>query len=413
MTQERTGVLLVSVLAAFTAQQVLVPVLAPLSRTVGLAATDLGLVMTVAAVLFAVTSLFWGRVVDVWGHRRVLLTGLTVALAGLTGFAVVAQAALSGQLSPGATLAGMIATRSVVFGLGLGAVPVAALSLVAASTAPGAARTAGVGRLGAAQGVAIALGPAIGGALGFAGLLGPVWAAPVAVAAALLAVVVGVRPSRVPGTGAAATGAAAAPGTGRRPAGPRPWDPRLLPVLTVGFLAMLSLGLVLIVLGFLVQDRLALDAAATVRVAGLMSFGSGVMLVITQGALVPKLGWSPARLLRTGLPIAVAALLLLAVAPGAWTIGAAMVVLALGLGMVMPGYTTAATQVVPAEQQGGVAGLVNFTNGLTFVVGPLAGTALYTVGSALPALVAAAACAVGAIVAAAHPALRRTAAAVA
>jgi len=397
-TGRAQGILLLAVLAAVISQQVLVPVLAPLSREVGLTPVELGLVMTVAAVLFAVTSLFWGRVVDRWGHRRVLLAGLATAGLGLVGFAVVAQAALAGLLSPGATLAGMIATRSVVFGIGLGAVPTAAMALIARRTAPGPERTAGIGRLGAVQGVAVALGPALGALLGFAGLLGPVWLAPVAVLVSLLVVAFWVRPAP------AAPRADDEPGDAPRPV--RPWDARMWPVLLTGFLAMLSLGLVLIVVGFLVQDRLGLDAAGTVRMSGLMSFLSGVALVLMQGVVVPRLGWPPVRLLRVGLPIAAVGLLVLAVAPGVVTIGLAMVLLAVGLGLAMPGYTTAATLQAGPQGQGGVAGLVNATNGVTFVIGPLGGTALYTLGTGAPAFVAAFACLLGALLALVHPALR-------
>ncbi|MEQ3548853.1 hypothetical protein WIS52_00090 [Pseudonocardia nematodicida] len=136
-------------------------------------------------------------------------------------------------------------------------------------------------------------------------------------------------------------------------------------------------------------------------------FASGVALVVAQGVLVPRLAWTPVRLLRIGLPIGTAGFGLLAVAPGAVSMGLAMVTLAFGLGLAIPGWTTAATQVVPAAQQGGVAGLVTFVNGGTFVVGPLAGTALYAVAPAAPALVAGAAAAAGALLVAVHPALRR------
>lgn len=59
-----TTVLVLTVLAVFTAQQSLTPVLAPLAREVGLPDVALGIVMTVAAVLFALSSLAWGRVLD-------------------------------------------------------------------------------------------------------------------------------------------------------------------------------------------------------------------------------------------------------------------------------------------------------------------------------------------------------------
>ncbi|MGH3565510.1 MAG: hypothetical protein ACRDRH_05660 [Pseudonocardia sp.] len=196
----------------------------------------------------------------------------------------------------------MTATRSVLFGAGVGAVPVAALTYVCASTSGEAARTRGVGQLGAVQGVAIALG----GLLGFAGLLGPIWLAPAVVGLVLVVVAVA-----LPSPAGAAAG-----GPAPTRVALKPWDPRIWPFLLAGFLLFLSLSVVLIVLGFLFQDRLGLDSASTVRLAGASSFATGLVLIAVQNVLVPRLGWPALRLLRTGIPIAMVGLLALAVAPG-------------------------------------------------------------------------------------------------
>jgi MFS transporter, DHA1 family, tetracycline resistance protein len=401
-TGRRLPGLLIAVLAVFTAQQSLAPLQAPLAREVGLSEIALGLVLTAGAAVFAGTSLLWGRAVDRYGHRAVLLAGMLLSLAGMTGFAVVSQVALAGGLDPWATLALMLATRSVFFGAGVGAVPVAAIALVAATTTSEADRTTGIGRIGAVQGLAVALGPALGGALGFAGLLGPLWTAPAVVALAL-----GVVALLVPRTSAVPTTAA-----GTTPGGPadrsalRPWDPRLWPVLVGGFGLYLALGMTLIVLGFLVQDRLGLDAAATVSATGAASFASGVVLILAQGVVVPRLGWPAARLLRVGSPIALLGLLVLLVANSLGLIVVALVVLAAGLGLAIPGYTTAPTLLVGPDEQGAVAGLVQTVTALTFVVAPVAGTALYGRSPELPVLVAAVACALAALFVRLHPALR-------
>lgn len=391
-----------AVLTVFTAQHALSPVLAPLARKVGLTEVQLGLVLTMAAVLFAATSLAWGRALDVWGIRAVLMVGLGLALLGLVGFAVISQLALSARVPPGAALVGMLATRGVLFGAGIGAVLVAGMAYVAASTPEAHERTRGIGQLGAAQGVAIALGPALAGLLAFAGLLGPVWVAPLMVIPALILVAV------------ALPTAARRAGTDhvREPTGRhgrlQPWDQRLWPFLAVGFLIFLSLGPIMIILGFLIQDRLGLDAAGTVRATGAVSFATGIVLVAVQGLLVARLRWSPVRLLRTGLPLAVTALLGLAFAPALWTITLSMMLLGVGLGLTIPGYLAAPTLLVGPDGQGRVAGLVNAATGAALVVGPLAATALYQVHPALPVLASAAACAVAWSFVLGHPGVRRT-----
>ncbi|MGH3940835.1 MAG: MFS transporter [Pseudonocardiaceae bacterium] len=393
---------LLAVLIVFTAQYSLSPVLAPLARQVGLTEMQLGLVLTVAAVLFAGTSLAWGQALNSWDVRSVLLVGLGLAVLGLAGFAVISQLALTSQMTPGAALVGMLATRSVLFGAGIGAVVVAAMAYVATNTPEARERTRGIGQLGAAQGVAVALGPALAGVLAFAGLLGPVWAPPLVVVPVLILVAVA-----LPSAAARTSGDGMRKSIGRQ-SRLRLWDQRLWPFLAVGFLITLSLGPILLILGFLIQDRLGLDAAGTVRATGAVSFGTGIVLVAVQGLLVRRLRWAPVRLLRTGLPLAVVALLVLVFATALWTITLSMLLLGLGLGMAIPACIAAPTLLVGPDEQGSVVGLINAANGAALVVGPLAATALYQVRPTLPVLASAAACVLAWGFVVGHPGVRRT-----
>lgn len=366
--------LLVAVLVLFSAQQLLTPVLAPLSRELALTETQLGLVITVAALMLTVASPVWGRALDALGLRTVLVAGLVLATVGLAGFAAVSAAGLDGATTPPVTFALILATRSLLFGAGIAAVPVAALAAASTATSTEADRTRAVGLVGAAQGVSLVLGPAVGGLLAVVSLLLPLYLAPAVTA--LLVVWVLATVARMPAR-------AARPA---RAAGVRPWDPRVLPLLVVGFLLYLSLGLVQVVLGFLIADRLSLDPQATAGATGVALFAAGVVLVGVQGALVPKLGWPALRLLRVGIPIAAASFVLLLVAEALWSITAAFALLALGLGLGIPGFTAAASLAVGPEQHGAIAGLVTATTGATFMVGPLLGTALYEAAPAAPVL---------------------------
>ena len=56
----------------------------------------------------------------------------------------------------------------------------------------------------------------------------------------------------------------------------------------------------------------------------------------------------------------------------------------------MPGYTAGPTLRMSRDEQGGLAGLIGATNGLTYVVAPTLGTFLYGVAPALPIVIGAA-----------------------
>lgn len=371
--------LLVTILAVFSAQQLLTPVLAPLARELALTETQLGLVITVSAVALTAASPMWGRAMRRLRLRTVLALGLGLTAVGLAGFAVAVTLGLRGVVSPQVTLALMILTRSVLFGVGLAALPVAALTVAGLTTAGEADRTRATGLVGAAQGLSLVVGPAGGGVLAAASLLLPVYVSPAICALLTIWVLVAVR--REPARTSAA------------PRGPRlrPWDARLWPLFAIGFCTFLSLGLVQVILGFLIADRLHADPQATAGGVGLALGVTGLVIVGVQGGLVPALGWRALRLIRVGAPLAMAAYGLLAVAHDLWLITVAFGLLGLGLGLAMPGFAAAPGLLVGPEEQSSISGLVNAVIGSTFIAGPLLSTSLYEIAPVVPILAALAA----------------------
>ena len=120
----------------------------------------------------------------------------------------------------------------------------------------------------------------------------------------------------------------------------------------------------------------------------LLAAGAG--MVIAQALIVPRSGWRPGILLRVGVLVALAGFVLLCVDGGIVLLVVAVGLIGLGLGLAMPGYTAGPTLLMDREEQGGLAGLIGATNGLTFVIAPTASTALYAVSPLLPVIVGAA-----------------------
>jgi len=71
--------LLGTVFLAYLGQMTLNPIIAPLSREVGLAEWQIGVTISAAAVMVVISSQFWGRRSQSWGRKPVLLLALGLA----------------------------------------------------------------------------------------------------------------------------------------------------------------------------------------------------------------------------------------------------------------------------------------------------------------------------------------------
>ncbi len=374
MPRTSTPVLL-ALLVVFSAQQLLTTVFPSLSGELGFTASQLGLVLTVSAVAVTLSSPLWGLAIDFIGLRPVLVTGLCLCVLGTAGFAAAVTFASDETLTPGLAFTVVLVSRSLLLGVGVAALPVAALAV--AGTSLEGHRTQAVGLVGAAQGLAAVLGPLAGGALAVVSLVLPLYLAPLLALVITVVVLVTVRPVEPLA----------------QPPRLQPWD--LLPAFGVGFLMYLSLGLAEVVTVLLVKDRLG--SGATAGAAGVVPFVAAIALVGTQAVLVPLLKWPARKLMKIGAPIALAGYLLLAVAPSLVLVALAFLVVAVGIGFAVTGFAATASFGAGSRHQGVVAGLVNATAGLTVVLAPMASGLLYDVEPIAPVIAAgvAAALAVG------------------
>lgn len=376
-------------------QQMVSPILPPLARELGLSELHLGIVMTVGAAGVVLVSPFWGRRGATWGHRAVLLTSLVGATAGLLGFAVIAQAGLAGLFAVPVLFTLILLTRSVVFGVAWAATPVTAQSYVAGMTSGEAARVRGMSMVGAAQGLGMALGPGAGGLLVFGGLLLPLYVAP-----AIIAVIAVLVWRALPKPAAHRETVATAKVS--------PFDARVWPFLLSGFGMFLTYGIVMLTVGFLVQDRLGLTAQQTGLTTGLVTLAGAGTMMLVQAVVVPRTGWRPGQLIRVGAIVMTAGTAVMVFAGDAVVVAVALAVLGAGMGFGMPGFMSAPTLRVRREEQGAVAGLTGSANALTFVFGPLVGTALYEIAPAAPYLLGTALLLGLVVFVLVHPGIRQT-----
>ncbi|WP_157985057.1 MFS transporter [Lentzea terrae] len=357
---------LIALLAMSTAQQLLVPTLAPLVGELGLNVSQLGLMLTISSVAVVLTSPFWGWLLDVIGLRSVLLAGAGLCVLGLAGFAAAVTFGQDETLTSDQAFTFVLAFRSVLLGAGLAVLPIAALAV--AGVVREEERTKAFGLVGAAQGLAALVGPPVGGVLTAVSLMLPLYLAPALALLVLVFVIVAVKPVERP----------------QENMPPQPLE--LLRAFAFGLLMWLSFGLSQVIITLLAKDQLEVSTSSLA--ASGMTAVAALGLVVTQGAVVPLLKWPAARLMRTGAPIALAGYAVLAVAPSFWLMATAYLVVAFGLGLAVTGFAAAASLGVGPRHQGLVAGLVHATYGLTFLAGPMLSSLLYDVEPVAPVIAA-------------------------
>ncbi|MEZ5088438.1 MAG: MFS transporter [Micropruina sp.] len=323
-------VLLISVFLAYMGQMTLNPIIAPLAREVGLAEWHIGVTISMAAVMVVVTSQFWGRRSQSWGRKPVLVAALGLAAASMALFAGVAQLGIAGVVTGTTLFLAFVLLRGIGFGAAIAAVPPTAQAYIADVTHDEATRVKGMAGVGAVQGVAMVAGAVAGGALSAIGMMAPLIVVPILLAGGLALVVL--RLHRQPAASLV-----------RHPARIRPTDTRVWPFLLAGFGMLTALGFIQIVTGFLVQDRLGLGPEETGLVTGGALLAAGLGMIVAQGLIVPRSGWTPPTLLRVGSLVAVAGFAVLIPDAGWLPLIGSILLIGLGLGIAMPGYTAGPT----------------------------------------------------------------------
>ena len=402
LTNPTLRALVAIALFTYTAQNMLNVSIAPLSRALDLPEWIVGAAVSLAAAAVTALSQFWGRRSIAWGRRRVILLALFLALTAGTLFSAAVWARAAGYIGAFIAAGAIMAARGPFFGAAVAAIPPTGQALVAEVTPDEASRVRGTSAFSGAINLSVMVGSLVSSALGAWWIFGPVHATPIFVLIALAIALVwlprdggSARPSRrlprlsaedtTPEKAAPASStqrteqesASEATDTAALPPRVRWTDRRIAPWIASVFGIYFANGVVQITMGFLVQDRGGLEPAPAVSVTALMLLANAAGAMLMQLIVVPRLGWSPRTLLRTGMTLALVALACLTIAPSLWALAVSTFAMGVASGMTSPGYSAGASLAVSAREQGGIAGVINATGAITWIVAPVSATALY------------------------------------
>lgn len=360
---------------------VLFPVLPYFGRELGLSEFEVGLLAGSYALASVVTAPFWGRFSDRYGRRPALLLGLV-------GFSLA-----FGLFGLGTSFWQLLGAR--LLGGVLAAATQPAIMSYTVDITPPERRNVALGMVGAAFGLGALAGPVVGGLLSDFGYRVPFFATAGIGAFTALAVALFVRESLTPEIREE---------TRRRRAllagsglGMRRIAAGLAPFLAFSLLVQTGRSGFESTIGFLVDDRLAGDAASV----GFLLGGAGIAAVIVQGGALRGLArrYSDHQLMVAGTLLQVVGLLGLGFAPSwTWLVASALV-LATGSALLTPTFTAALSRAAE-DVQGEAQGLNASAQSLGRAAGPMIFTLLYQqTGTLVPYLGAALLTALGLVLA--------------
>lgn len=350
------------------ATSVILPILAPLIRELHLSESQGGWMVSIGSVAMALMAAFWGARSDRIGRKPVILIGFAGLFLAYVAYTSVVWFGLSGVLAGTSLFAALVAFRAVVGGF-LPAVPAGAQALMADNTSV-SERSSGMAIIGAASGVGLVIGPALGGILALQGLIWPLVLTTVLCLVAFLVSLLALPQ--------------APPRPQQTPDPVNPLDPVLWPWLAAGLVTMCAIVTVQISAGFYFQDQLGLSNEQTGPMLAIALTLVGVALFLTQVLQVKVFKLSSRVMILVGVPVWIAALLILLFTLSMPTYYLAYALMGVGAGLLMPGYMSGASLAVAPIHQGAVAGLTAAMQGIGAIVAPLGSTLLYEQNHVLP-----------------------------
>jgi MFS family permease len=366
-----TAVVLFAVFVMMMGNATVLATVGLVGRAIGLGEIEVGAIIASSALLFFLTSSWWGRLADRRGRRLVILSGLAGAALSLLLFAGLFTLK-KGEVDVFVAFAALLGAR-ILYGILCGGVQPAGFAYMADIT-NARDRLTGAAMVGAAVGLGSMAGPAL-----VALLIGRGFAIPVLVACVLtlltILAVVAILQDRPRAPQAAAIGTSTLG--------------KVTPYLALAFVIHLAFAALQATNAFYVQDLFGLDTMAAVQRASLISMTFAASSFAVQAFAIRAFKWPPVSMLWVGLVVCLLASAACLMAPGFGWLLAAFGFLGAGFAWAQSGLMAGASLASRGDSQGQVAGHLQAAMAAAWIVGPLIGAAIYEVSIGGPLVLAA------------------------
>lgn len=358
------AVLLGAVLVDMVGFGIVLPLLPFFAEDLGASPLQVTLLIASYSAMQLAAAPLWGRISDRTGRRPLLVLGLFASAVSYLIFG------LAGSLL-------LLFLSRMAAGAAGGTVAVA--QAYVADTTTAAERARGMGLIGAAAGVGVMVGPAVGGFFSQWGLGAPGFVAAGLCAVNALAALLYLPETRSRG---GRTADAVPVATLKEWAAAFTRFP-LSVLVGVYFLAISSFAAMTAILALYLDRRFGLDARDMGYVFALAGFSTVVVRGFVLGPLVRRFGEPVA--VRCGALALASSFLGMILIPSPLWLGLAVPLYALGAGILFPTLASLVSQATDSASQGSILGGSQLVGGLGRVLGPVwAGFLFQSVGIASP-----------------------------
>ncbi|WP_444939552.1 MFS transporter [Microbulbifer sp. JMSA002] len=333
-----------------------------LGRNLGLTDIQTGFILTISSLAMMISAPFWGVKSEIYGRKKIISIGILI-----TGiFLILTASTIYIKQTFNITVASVfliILCLRLCQAIGVGGIMPAAQAFIADLTSRDY-RARGMGKMGAAFGVGTIVG-------GFIAMLIGKHSIAIGFSIVGLSLIIlwwlgcnNLQESKEIGSSSLNTKFGLS-------------YKNLLPMLFITFCGLLIYGTLQQVIGLRLQDEFGYSSGEALKRTGAVMMTSMTVMVITQGALMKLLSWSPEKLLIGGCIIQVVALVISASADSYLWLFLGMAILGGGMGLLFPGNLALLSLSGDENTQGKIAGINGVSKGLGLALGPLMGAFLH------------------------------------
>lgn len=358
----------------------ILPLLAPFIRQLGLTELQGGALVSAGALVMAISAIYISKQTQKFSIYQLLSIGF-IGMAITWGlFAAVLSYGLSYSMSFIVLFSLLIFTRAST-GFFMAMPQIALQSYVMTAFHSEQERSQNMAKFGALNSLGVVIGPLATTLLLTWSMLTPLWGAVAILMGMAVWIVLGFQAEQAPQVLQLQADTTAK--LDILPTEKLQWS-TLGIWLLLGFSLYVAIVSLNLTAGFYIQDRFHFDTYQSAMYFSQCSLIVGIALVLMQLAISKWFKWSIKQLLWVGLVMMVLGLILSVCASQIWTFQAAYIFYGIAVACLIPAFTTGAAQTAPTTLQTKIASLCTATQALSFVFAPLLSTGLYQWNQHLP-----------------------------